>query len=43
MKKAELEFELRNGYDYNVQKISYHLAKKQDAQNNYIKQYSVSF
>jgi hypothetical protein len=37
MKKAELEFELRNGYDYNVQKISYHLAKKQDAQNNYIK------
>jgi len=37
MKKVELENDLRNGYDYNVQKINNHLAKKQDAKNNIVR------
>lgn len=36
MKKVELENDLRNGYDSTVQNVNYHLAKKQDAKNNYI-------
>lgn len=37
MKKAELEYDMRNGYDYNVQQINNHLAKKQDAKNNIVR------
>ena len=36
MKKVELEYDLRNGYDYAIQQLNYHLAKKQDAKNNLV-------
>ena len=37
MKKAELEYDMRNFYDYNVHNVNNHLAKKQDAKNNIVK------
>lgn len=37
MKKEELEYDLRNGYDHAIQQLNYHLAKKQDAKNNFVK------
>lgn len=37
MKKVELEYDLRNEYDYAIQQLNYHLAKKQDAKNNIVR------
>ena len=37
MKKLELEYDLRTGYDYAIQQLNYHSAKKQDAKNNFVR------
>ena len=37
MKKSELEIELRNQYDHESGQLTYHTAKKIDANNNVIR------